>query len=325
MICSWRSLGGASLDSEGGLRRPLVIDIKGNSLDDGPGIRSVVFLKGCQLDCAWCQNPESKKVHAELSYDKEKCVGSRECVKACPEGALTYNGTLHIDREKCTLCFLCVGKCPSTALSRVGTDMSVDEIVAKVTPYRSFFESTGGGVTLSGGEPTLFMEFTSSLLRSLKEENIHILLETNCCFDFDKFESLILPFVDMIYADIKIIDPEEHKRWCGMENDRILQNFIRLHRQSKTGGFELLPRTPLIPGITDTDANVRGIAEFYRDNGVKVAGIEKNNPLWFDKCEKIGVETGFSDTSALRDFYDSERFERIKEFFLDRGVKTVEI
>jgi pyruvate formate lyase activating enzyme len=313
------------LDSEGRPGRPLVIDIKGNSLDDGPGTRSVVFLKGCQLDCAWCQNPESKKVHAELSYDKEKCVGSRECVKVCPEGALTYNSTLHIDREKCTLCFLCVGKCPSTALSRVGTDMSVDEIVAKVTPYRSFFESTDGGVTLSGGEPTLFMEFTSSLLRSLKEENIHTLLETNCCFNFDKFESLILPFVDMIYADIKIIDSEEHKRWCGMKNDRMLQNFIRLHRQSQADGFELLPRTPLIPGITDTDANVRDIAEFYRDNGVKVAGIEKNNPLWFDKCEKIGVETGFSDTSALRDFYDSERFERIKEFFLDRGVKTVEI
>ncbi|MCP4364045.1 MAG: glycyl-radical enzyme activating protein [Planctomycetes bacterium] len=313
------------MDSEGRPRRPLVIDIKGNSRDDGPGIRSVVFLKGCQLDCAWCQNPESKKVHAELSYDKEKCVGSQECVKACPEGALTFDTTLHINREKCTLCFLCVGKCPSTALSRLGTEMSVDEIVGKVTPYKSFFENSGGGVTLSGGEPTLFMEFTSSLLRRFKEEKIHTLLETNCCFDCDKFESLILPFVDMIYADIKIINPEEHKRWCGVENDRILRNFIRLHQQSRAGGFKILPRTPLIPEVTDTDANIRDIAGFYRDNGVKVAGIEKNNPLWFDKCEKIGIDTGFSDTSLVRDFYDSEKFERVKEFFLDRGVKTVEI
>ncbi len=145
MICSWRSLGGASLDSEGSLRQPLVIDIKGNSLDDGPGIRSVVFLKGCPLDCAWCQNPESKKAHAELSFDKEKCAGSQECVKICPEGALTFNNTLHIDREKCTLCFLCVGPCSSTALSRVGSEMSADEIVGKITPYKSFFENSGGG------------------------------------------------------------------------------------------------------------------------------------------------------------------------------------
>ncbi len=313
------------MDSEGGLRQPLVIDIKGNSLDDGPGIRSVVFLKGCPLDCAWCQNPESKQAHAELSFDKEKCAGSRECVKICPEGALTFNDTLHIDREKCTLCFLCVGVCPSTALSRIGSEMSADEIVGKITPYKSFFENSGGGATLSGGEPTLFMEFVSSLLQSLKEENIHTLLETCCWFDFDKFESLILPFVDTIYADIKLIDSEEHKRWCGVENDKILQNFIRLHKQSQSDGFELLPRTPLIPGITDTDANIRGIAEFYRDNGVKLAGLEKNNPLWFDKCGKFGVESGFSDTSPVRAFYNQERFERAKKVFTDRGIDIREI
>ena len=314
------------MDSEGRPQQPLVIEVKGNSLDDGPGIRSVVFLKGCPLDCAWCQNPESKKAHAELFYDKEKCVGARECVRVCPEeGALTYDNTLHIDREKCTLCFLCVGPCPSTALSRVGSEMSVDEIVGRITPYKPFFENSGGGATISGGEPTLFMEFTSSLLRSLKEENIHTLLETCCWFDFDKFESLILPFVDMVYADIKLIDPEEHKRWCGVENEKILQNFIRLHKQSQADGFELLPRTPLIPEITDTDANIHGIAEFYRENGVKTAGLEKNNPLWFDKCERLGVESGFSDTSPARAFYDQEKFERAKKVFVDKGIDILEI
>ena len=188
-----------------------------------------------------------------------------------------------------------------------------------------FFKNSGGGVTLSGGEPTLFIEFTSSLLRNFKELNIHTLIETCCWFDIDEFKSLVLPFVDTVYVDIKFIDPEEHRRWCGVGNDKILQNFLHLHQQSQTGDFELLPRTPLIPDITDTDANIYDIAKFYRENGVKTAAILKNNPLWFDKCEKLGVKTCFTDTSPARSLYDSEKVDRIKKTFTDEGIDIKEL
>ncbi len=305
--------------------QPLVIDIKGNSLDDGPGIRSVVFLKGCPLSCAWCQNPESKKVRVELQFDPEKCFQSLDCVKACPESAITFENNIPINRETCTLCFKCVDECPSKALSRVGTEMGVEEVVGKVTPYKPFFKNSGGGVTISGGEPTLFIEFTSSLLRSFKEVGIHTLIETCCWFDYDNFESLILPYVDSVYADIKIIDSEEHKQWCGVGNDKILQNFLRLHERSQSGDFELLPRTPLIPEITDTDANIHATADFYRENGVKTAAILKNNPLWFDKCETLGVETRFANTSPARSLYDSEKVDQIKKIFTDEGIDIKEL
>ncbi len=312
------------MDSKTALKNPLVIDIKGNSLDDGPGTRSVVFFKGCSLDCLWCQNPESKKVSAELLFDREKCVSSRECIRACPEGALEAADPLTVDREKCTLCFLCVDGCPSKGMERVGKEMSVAEIVAKVTPYKQFFVNTGGGVTLSGGEPTLFMDFVSSLLQRLKEEGIHTLVETNGLFDFEKFSTKILPWADTIYMDIKIVDSKEHKRWCGVGNERILENFIRLHKMSRTDGFEIKPRTPLIPGITDTDEKMKALVQLYLDHGVKRAALEKNNPIWFAKFEKIGVETNIPETSPMRNFYDQETFKRIRNMFQEKGIEILE-
>jgi len=312
------------LDSDNQLKRPLVIDVKGNSLDDGPGTRSVVFFKGCPLDCFWCQNPESKKVGAELLFDRGKCVGSQECIGVCPEGALKAADPLDVDRNKCTFCFLCLDVCPSKALERVGKEMSVEELVAKVTPYKPFFQNTGGGVTLSGGEPTMFMDFVSSLLRRLKEEGIHTLVETCGLFTFENFSEKVLPYVDLIYMDIKILDPEDHKRWCGVTNKRILQNFIRLHEMSLEGGCEIKPRTPLIPGITDTDDKMQALAQFYQDHGVKRAALEKNNPIWFDKFEKIGVETSIPETSPMRSFYDQGAFVRIKKMFEDKGIEILE-
>ncbi|MCF8033190.1 MAG: glycyl-radical enzyme activating protein [Desulfarculaceae bacterium] len=304
--------------------RPLIIDIKGNSLDDGPGTRSVVFMKGCPLNCAWCQNPESKKIAPELWFETDKCVSSGECVPACPEGALGPGDPLVIDRDKCTLCFDCVAACPSTALRRVGQDMTVEQVVAKIAPYKPFFDTTGGGVTLSGGEPTLFMEFTSQLLQALKQEGIPTLVETAGLFNFDAFAELVLPYCDIIYMDIKLIDPELHKRWCGVDNTRIKENFIRLHQMAASGGFSIKPRTPLIPGLTDTDQLMADLAGFYLAHGVKLAALEKNNPIWFDKSEKVGVEPDFAPDDPARGFYDNERYALIKKYFEDQGITILE-
>ena len=151
--------------TENAVKGPLILDIKGNSLDDGPGIRSVVFYKGCPLSCVWCHNPESKKSSVEISFDAETCINCGNCREVCPEYALDQGNPYYIDRNRCTLCFACVEACPSGALKRVGETMSIDRVLTKVLPDRPFFDASGGGVTLSGGEPTMYMEFTGQLLR----------------------------------------------------------------------------------------------------------------------------------------------------------------
>jgi len=302
-------------------RQPLIIDIEGNSFDDGTGIRSVIFFKGCPLDCTWCHNPESKKIEAELWWDSEKCIDCGECIKVCTEKAISRDNPFFIDRQKCNLHFNCVDVCPSKALVRVGTQMSIDEIVKKVIRYKPFFDSSGGGVTLSGGEATLPIEFTSMLLKRLKEEGIHTLLETAGLFDFEKFKTLILPFVNMIYFDIKLIDSQKHKYYCGVSNEIILDNFIKLFEESKSNSFELLSRTPLIPGITDNESNISAIAKFYNEQGVKKAVLLPNNPAWLHKSSKLGKETQFNSDHPIHKFYDDKKKKKLINYFLKNEIE----
>ena len=307
------------------IKKPLIIDIKGNSVDDGPGIRSVIFFKGCPLDCVWCQNPESKSIKPELLFDNKKCVKCAECASVCPQGAITFDGNVKIDRSKCTCCFICAENCPSKALGKAGSEMEVDEIVKKITSYKPFFKSSGGGVTLSGGEPALFIDIVSPLLKKLKEHNIHTLIETSGYFKISEFESKILPYIDTIYMDIKFIDESLHKKYCGVDNSTILSNFIYLYDKSKEMDFEILPRTALIPGLTDKDKNITDIIGFYKRNGIKKAALMKNNPIWFDKNEMLGIKKeSFPKNSAARSFYDADKFKEIKEQFEENGIEIIE-
>lgn len=299
---------------------PLIIDIKGNALDDGPGIRSVVFFKGCPLKCVWCQNPEGISASTEISWDSEKCLGCGACIKACTAGAVSGENPFHIDREVCTLCFECLGVCPSGALSRVGEEISVDDIVRKILSYKPFFDTSGGGVTLSGGEPTLYMAFASALLKELKKNGIHTVIETCGFFDPDEFNALMLPYCDMIFMDVKLIDPDEHRKYCGVPNGVILDNLISLHEMSESSGFKIIPRTPLIPGITDTDDRLTNLAIFYRDNGIKSAVMLPNNPIWMEKCAKLGKEYPFTPSSPVRGFYDEEKKADVIRLFSDYGI-----
>jgi pyruvate formate lyase activating enzyme len=302
--------------------RPLILEIKGNSLDDGPGIRSVVFFKGCPLACSWCHNPESKKAGPEIAFDGKLCVDCGTCREVCAERALAKDHPGYIDRTRCTLCFDCTEACPSGALSRVGKPMRVGEILAGLVPDQPFFETSGGGVTLSGGEATLFMDFASDLLRSLKERGIHTLLETCGHFDGDRFMDRIYPYVDTLYFDIKLIDPGEHKKHCGIGNDRILDNLARLAPIAEKDGKTLLPRTPLIPGITDTDANIRGIAEFLRGIGIRKAALLAYNPLWHEKSGTLGADNPHEHNAAMTAFPDRSVLEQCKKIYADAGLDT---
>ncbi len=298
---------------------PLILDIKGNSLDDGPGIRSVIFFKGCPLSCIWCHNPESKKTGVEISFDQNECIACDSCIAICPQRALSRNNPFFIDRKQCDLCFSCVSACPSGALDQVGKKMSVGEIMDTVKKDQPFFKTSGGGVTLSGGEPTLYMDFLSELIRSLKSLGIHVLIETCGLFRLDDFMEKILPYTDMIYFDIKLIDAQAHQRYCGVSNEIILENFRKLNQKALSGRFHMIPRTPLIPGITTTQENLTGIAAFLKSQGVRTSQLLAYNPLWFEKNKKIGI-TGPMGKNTVQQWIPSKKIEEYQSIFKEYGI-----
>jgi pyruvate formate lyase activating enzyme len=280
-------------------RTPLILEIKGNSLDDGPGIRTVVFLKGCPLSCSWCHNPEAKSPAQEISFNPEECIDCEACLEVCKQSALEPNNPYYINREKCTLCFDCTEVCPAGALARVGQDLDIDEITAIVERDIPFFKTSGGGVTLSGGEPLMFMQYTSQLVRRLKSMGVHILIETSGYFAMENFEKMILPYVNTIYFDLKIFDNEEHKKQCGVDNHLILNNFEQLLAAWRRAPIEIIPRVPLIPGITATDKNLTQIAAFLKEAGAHEVALLQYNPLWMEKSRKIGQENRLALTKAM--------------------------
>jgi len=302
--------------------RTLVLEIKGNSLDDGPGIRSVVFFKGCPLSCLWCHNPESKRVGVEISFQADECVACDTCLDVCSFDALSRESPFFVDRERCTLCFECADQCPSGALARVGTDMAVETVVAKVLKDKPFYDTSGGGVTFSGGEPTLHLDFLSQVLSRLKSADIHTLIETCGHFNLEKFRERIYPHTDMIFYDIKIINELDHKRYCGQGNKLILKNFTELHKQWLEGGVEIRPRIPLIPGITDSPENIDAIISLFREAGVTKTHLMPYHPLWQAKNRQIGIEAAESECLEMDRWIADDQVKHCEKKFHAAGIKT---
>jgi pyruvate formate lyase activating enzyme len=300
----------------------LVIDIKGNGLDDGPGIRSVVFFKGCPLSCAWCHNPESRSREAELSWDPSLCVACSSCAEACPNGAIVAGSVSRVDRVRCQRCFSCAAACPSGALRRIGQAMTPQEVAERVLRDKPFYDASGGGVTFSGGEPTLHMAFVSELARNLRGKGVHVLLETCGLFRLDVFKASLLPYLNAIYVDIKLIDAVEHRRWCGVDNRVVLENFAALSELAHCGGFELTARTPLIPGITDTATNLAGIARFLAGLGVRSLRLLPNNPTWEGKSRAIGDTVRPGLQKSLRRFLSSEEIASCCDLVAAQGIEA---
>lgn len=305
-------------------KQPLILEIKGNALDDGPGIRSVVFFKGCPLSCMWCHNPESKRAGVEIGFEAGKCAGCDTCIAVCPENALSRDNLFFVDRAACTLCFQCVKNCPSGALERIGRPMAVEDVVATVVRDKPFYDTSGGGVTLSGGEPTLFMDYTAELLKALKARGIHTLLETCGLFDINAFTEKLCPWIDTIYYDIKLMDPEAHKRYCGVSNTVILENFKALHERAQNGGAYLLARTPLIPDITDTAENLEAVAAFLKQCGAAEARLLPYHPLWKEKNSKIGIcESTGQNAKNMDAFQDKTALQNCRSIFEAAGINPL--
>jgi pyruvate formate lyase activating enzyme len=264
---------------------PLVVDIKRHSLEDGPGIRSVVFFKGCPLRCVFCQNPETQEFAAEIVFRPSGCIDCKSCVNACPQGAMDAQGPSLRVRELCQTCGACVRACPSGALALVGQRLSVDEILDVVLRDEPYYRHSDGGVTLSGGECTAFPEFAGELLARLRGHGISTAIETCGEFSYAQFSQLILPHVDLILFDVKLASDEDHVRFTGRGNERIWSNLARL---LATVPERVVPRIPLIPGITATRANLAALAARLADLGARSLTLLPYNPLGVTMAERLG-------------------------------------
>jgi len=263
----------------------LIFDIKRHVLEDGPGIRTTVFLKGCQLRCIWCQNPESIDPSYEIGFYPGDCIECGDCITACKTGAIQVDNPLKIDRTRCDRCGDCVKICPGLGLRKIGRFYPIDELISILLRDKVFYEVSGGGVTLSGGEPTFYMEYISLLLQELKMRGIHTAIQTNGFFKWSQFKKKVLDWVDLIMFDIKLADPEDHLRYTGRENQLILKNLARLLKERPK---DVTPRIPLIPGITATTGNLKAISKLLQGLGVTKCSLLPYNPTGLSKAENIG-------------------------------------
>lgn len=293
---------------------PLIFDIKRYAINDGPGIRIVIFLKGCNLHCAWCHNPESRSPKQERMYALSKCIRCGVCMEACPEGAISVGQAgVAVDQAVCRLCGTCAEVCTTRALEMAGKSMSVDDIMGEIEKERVFFEQSGGGVTFSGGEPLQHPEFLIQLLDECGKRGIHRAVDTAGSVNTHVLLE-VAKRTDLFLFDLKLMDSERHRKWIGVPNERILENL----RALASSGAHINVRIPLIGGVNDDDENMEASARF-------VASLEgEKRPVNLLVYHKI-AQTKYQKLGRTEDFQllaepDQETQQHIVSVFQSHGI-----
>jgi len=295
----------------------LVASIKRFAIHDGPGIRTIVFMKGCPLRCIWCSSPQTQNPYPEIVYYEEKCVGCGACFKVCPEGAIIVDkqGKKWINRVKCNNCGKCAEVCPTGALKVVGQLMTLEEVMAEIDKDKLFYQESGGGVTISGGEPLMQAEFVKEVLCKCYQEDVHTAIETSGFVGWQEFKD-VLKHVDLLFCDIKHMNSEEHKKLTGVPNQLILENIRKVDQECD---IPVILRFPLVPGINDSEENLVNLAKFITSlKRIDKLEILPYHRLGEHEYKTLGREYELKGIKVPSDDY----LQEVKEFMISQKLKV---
>ncbi len=295
----------------------IITNIQRCSTEDGPGIRTTVFFKGCPMSCSWCHNIETIDSQATLVWYEVKCIGDQSCVRVCPEEALSLTPDgLRIDRTKCNVCGTCEEACPTGAVKVMGKVWAADDLVDELLKDKVFFETSQGGVTLSGGEATYQPQFALEVAKGLQENEVHVALDT-CGYCSEKVLRDLLVYVDLVLYDLKVMDPQKHRDYTGVPLDTVLGN-ARIVAET---GKPIWIRTPIIPEHTDDEENIRAIARFILENlpTVERYDLLAFNRMCIDKYSLFDLEYPLKDF----DLISEETMAHLAQIARDEGLGNV--
>lgn len=293
----------------------IITNIQRFSTGDGPGIRTTVFVKGCPLRCLWCQNPETWSIEPQIAWYRSKCVECGKCIEVCPNESILPNQETLVPEESCEACGKCVEACPKGARELIGERMDSSEVLEEVLKDKVFYEESGGGVTVSGGEALVQPEFTKELLQRCHEEGVPTALDTSGHFKFEKVE-VALPFTDLVLYDLKHSNPDKHRGLTGVGLEKIRKNIKKIDES----GTRIWIRTPIVPGHTDGEENISKIAEFIAHlENVERYDLLPYNPLVESDYENINKIYPLKGLEEPR----KEKMEKLKKIAESHGIEKV--
>lgn len=292
----------------------LVFDIQRFSIHDGPGIRTIVFLKGCPLSCRWCSNPESQSVKPVIMYQEMNCIHCNKCITACKKGAISVNNKGFIDRDICTACGECVNVCPTGALVLKGKKMTVEQVIKELKKDAINYRRSGGGITLSGGEPLMQSEFSRELLKASKAQGWHTAIETTCHANSEIIED-VFKYIDLALMDIKNIDSDMHKKYTGVSNELILKNVKTVSKLT-----QMVVRVPVIPEFNSSEQSILDICKYVKTlNNIDTVHLLPYHTYGENKYALLGREYPMKETRMLK----SEEIDNLKRIVESQGIKCV--
>jgi len=295
----------------------IIFDMKRTAVYDGPGIRTTIFLKGCNLSCKWCHNPEGIEENLQLLYNPRQCIHCKECEKVCKYDVHKFLPEHILNRGNCVLCGSCVEVCPTKALQICGEETTVERVLDIAARDKIFYDNSGGGITISGGEPLCQFNFTFGLLKAAKIRRINTFLQTNGNWDWREMKKL-LPFIDGFHYDLKHMDSEKHIEFTSADNHRILENLRKLS-ENITRGQEIIITLPLISNINDSEENINSVIRFGKSLRIslKILVIPYDD-FYVSKLQQLGEKYAYNFKSPSQ-----KRISEIKSKFQEEGIKVL--